>query len=1249
MITTGASSRFFRASTQSRHDAETGRRNLGPPVGSRAGILPARRTLQRSRFCRAVRYFSGRSRRTDCAGADRQDACPTLILRAALLVIALLCPLTGSAQTRAAALTNPPIVLTVEGTNVWIQRYQSNRWEDAYPKEILQTRDRGRTGTRSRTTIRLSDLSVMRIGWNSEFEIRPLPESNVDAEFSLFHGLMRLLNRDRPGRHRFVTPTATAATRGTEFVLQVAAGTGRTVLTVFEGEAELNNARGSVLLASGEQGIAEAGRAPFKTAVIETRKIVQWCLYYPGVLDLNELPLAPSERAALSASLEEYRRGNLLRALAVYPEGRAPVSDSERVYRAALLLSVGQVAQSESLLETLSATNSSSRVRRLAESLRRVVDTVNLRLRTPPSPAPSPPRLATEWLARSYAEQSRLQLSEALNSARRCVEQSPEFAFGWVRVAELQFSRGHIADARDALSRGLALAPQNAEALALRGFLFSAQNQTEKAINSFGKAIAIDGGLGNAWLGRGLCRIHRGDADAGRFDLQVAAAVEPQRSLLRSYLGKAFGNADDVRHAERELRIAKALDPNDPTPWLYSALLLRDLNRVNESVRNLERSQELNDNRRVYRSRLLLDQDRAVRGANMANVYRDAGMTDVSVREAGRAVNADYANYSAHRFLADSFNELRDPKQINLRYETAWFTEYLLANLLAPVGAGTLSQTISQQEYSKLFERNRLAVASSTEFLSHGEWIQHAAQSGTYGNSSYAAELFYHSDRGRRPNNDLEQFATVLNLKQQITPQDSVYLRLNDYDGAYGDVNQYYDQADANPGLRTSEHYDPSLLAGYHHEWGPGRHTLLLAGRLEESLSVRNPFQSTLFLDRGLGGPVTAVTPLIYEQNYHDDLELYAVELQQLFQIGNHAVVLGGRSQSGDLDTRNEEYNGVLSTGPAVDVPITNHVRSSFTRWSLYAYDDWQIAPWILLAGGATYDWLSYPADYRYAPIASATKRVNRFSPKAGLIWTPADNTTIRAAWFRALGGVSLDQSVRLEPSQVAGFVQAYRSLIPESVAGANAAPTFETWAASFEQKFGKGTFVAISGDLASSTVNRTVGVVEFSAPAGAVPAGTPERLQFRERTLTVALNQLLGNDWSIGANYRISQANLDDYFTDVPAGAVQAGGFQARRELDGTLQQANLFALFRHPSGFFARAHTVWTAQSNQGYSPERPGDNFWQFNLETGYRFARRRAEVRLGLLNVTDQNYRLNPLNLTAELPRSRTLAVRVQFNF
>ena len=46
----------------------------------------------------------------------------------------------------------------------------------------------------------------------------------------------------------------------------------------------------------------------------------------------------------------------------------------------------------------------------------------------------------------------------------------------------------------------------------------------------------------------------------------------------------------------------------------------------------------MNGNRAVFRSKFLLDQDQAVRSANLALIYEDAGLSDVAVREATSAV-----------------------------------------------------------------------------------------------------------------------------------------------------------------------------------------------------------------------------------------------------------------------------------------------------------------------------------------------------------------------------------------------------------------------------------------------------------------------------------------------------------------------------------------------------------------------------------------------------------------------------------
>src|SRR5204862_8164645 len=128
----------------------------------------------------------------------------------------------------------------------------------------------------------------------------------------------------------------------------------------------------------------------------------------------------------------------------------------------------------------------------------------------------------------------------------------------------------------------------------------------------------------------------------------------------RSNLGKAWSETHNNDIAEREFGLAKRLDKNDPTPWLYSALLNREENRLNEAVSDLEESVALNNNRQIYRSKFLLDEDRAVRSASLASIYREVGMTEVSLREAASAATYDYANYSAHLFLANSYDALRD-------------------------------------------------------------------------------------------------------------------------------------------------------------------------------------------------------------------------------------------------------------------------------------------------------------------------------------------------------------------------------------------------------------------------------------------------------------------------------------------------------------------------------------------------------------------------------------------------------------
>jgi Tfp pilus assembly protein PilF/outer membrane receptor protein involved in Fe transport len=1154
--------------------------------------------------------------------------------------------------------TNEIRIVELQG-EVEVSPAGATTWVLTQTNQILRSFDRLHTGANSRVALRWSDKSVVLFGASTELEILPPHRPEAQSGLHIVRGIISFFHRDEPGRIHVITRGAAAGVEGTEFVVAVASvdGTERTTLSVIDGKVQFGNEQGTLLLTNSQQASAESGNAPVRTAAFVANDILQWCFYYPVVLDLADVTLSPEEENTLRESLGAYAAGDLLAALAKYPPERQPGSEAERIYYAALLLSVGEVEKAESTLASIPAGNAAERTQQLANALRQLIRAVKRQ----PDPSDLKPRLATEFLANSYYEQSRgvsgVSLKTALELARQAVAHSPQFGFAWTRVAELEFSFGHITSAMHALDRALALTPRNPQALALEGFLLASRTQTHEAMAWFDRALAVDSALGNAWLGRGLCRIRRGDTIGGREDLLVAAALEPQRAELRSYLGKAFANAGDDVRAGKELQLAGKLDPNDPTPWFYSALLSQEENRINRAIRYLEKSEELNDNRSVYRSQLLLDQDRAVRGANLAAMYRDAGMSEVALREASRSVNYDYANYSAHLFLANSYAGFRDPNLVNLRYETPAENEYLLATLLAPVGAGAISPTISQQEYSRLFEQDHLGVVSSTEYLSRGAWTQSGAQYGTFEHFNYSLEAFYHTDPGQRADNDTEQRQLSFSFKQQLTPQDTAYIQVKDYKADSGNLYEYYDPKTANTRVRVNETQDPIVGLGYHHEWSPGVHTLLFVTRLDDTLSETNQAAPTLVAfkpDVNSVPTLTSVQGITMHQQFVGKLEIYSAELQQIWQQHLHSTVIGGRIQYGHFHTANLQLLPSDDAAAFPDPPqpaARQDITSLFERLTFYGYHQWQIVDSLELIGGISYDWLTFPENFQTAPISSKEKTADQVSPKAGVIWTPAQNTAVRFAYTRSLAGASLDQSYRLEPPQVAGFVQSFRSIIPESVLGPTAGAKFETYGISLDQKFHTGTYLGISGELLNSRVQTTVGTFdvlpdEFNF---AIPSGLREQLDYREQSLLVTANQLFGEEWSIGAQYRLSQAILKDNFVDVPASVTDLVDFRSKQRLEGVLHHLNLFAIYNHPSGFFAEQEALWYAQSNSGYAPDEPGDEFWQFNAFAGYRFRQRKAELAIGLLNMSDQDYRLNPLNIYNELPRRRTLTVRFQLNF
>ena len=198
----------------------------------------------------------------------------------------------------------------------------------------------------------------------------------------------------------------------------------------------------------------------------------------------------------------------------------------------------------------------------------------------------------------------------------------------------------------------------------------------------------------------------------------------------------------------------------------------------------------------------------------------------------------------------------------------------------------------------------------------------------------------------------------------------------------------------------------------------------------------------------------------------------------------------------------------------------------------------------------------------------------------------------------------------------------------------------------SLEQKFRTHTYIGVTGEILQSTVRPQVGTFYRQDNTPATPSQERENLDYHEYSVFATINQLLGRDWSLGARYGWSESQLTDGFPGLR-------GVPFSPELDteqtSVLQQADLFAVFNHPCGAFARFDAQWYDQSNQSATSNLPGDDFYQLNFLVGYRSRGDRVEVTVGILNLTGSDYHLNPLTPYNDLSRTREVFVRLGLHF
>ena len=1105
----------------------------------------------------------------------------------------------------------PPLADTAVADEPWVVRVVSvqghvearktgtTHWFAVKIDDRFRPGDMIRLYENSRASVALPNETILRLDQNTTITFSAL-EKQQSWLIDLLKGTAYFFSRI-PRTLRVATPFVNGSVEGTEFLVTVEAGAA--ILTVLEGKLLAENKEGSLVLTSGETAIALADQAPKPRTLVRPRDAVQWALHYPFIVYYEPEELLNRVEngwpAVARRSRDFYWQGDLPQALSVI-EGVPENIRTARffIYRASLFLSVGRVDRAQSDLRKAIQVDPSQGDALALEAL--VALTNNRKteadelIRRAGEVSPNSPVVK---LAFSYVRQAHFDLQSAMTSVEDSLRVDPKNALSWARLSDLHLSFGYLDKALEAAQEAVAWNPHLSLTQTVLGFAYLMQIKIKESKEAFEKAISLDQADPLPRLGLGLAKIRDGDLEDGRGEIEIAVSLAPNNSLMRSYLGKAYFEEKRDKLASNQFTLSKELDPMDPTPWFYDAIQKQTMNRPVEALQDLQKSIELNENRAVYRSRLLLDQDLAARSTSLARIYGDLGFQQVALVEGWKSLNVDPGNYSSHRLLADSYSALP-------RHEIARVSELLQSQLLQPININPVQPSLAESklfiqegagprtpsfsEFSPLFVRNRFAVDVGLLVGEDSTFGGEITESTVWNKFSYSLGLFHYETDGFRENDDLRHGIFNIFAQYSLSPQTSFQAEFRHVDRKNGQLDLLFDPA-LSTRFREEQEADIVRL-GFHHVFSPGSD--LIGSLIYQSVDIDN--SKTANVD-ATPPVISAKADTVSETNRRG----YIAELQHLLKTEKFNIISGLGYTNQDAETTiNIDLFDVTTPLPSppfppglpplvIDPPPTDPIgeKIDFERANIYAYSQIEILDPLSVTLGLSADSLEWGNQID-------RKQVN---PKFGVTWQALPATTVRAAAFRELGN-RLFFSQTIEPTQVAGFNQFF-----DDISGT------DSWryGAAVDQKFSSSLY----------------GGIEYSTRDLDVPllAATGTAAQY------FSWDEQFGRGYLYWTPHKMLALSIEYQYEEFDR---SENPFQ-QGIVDVTTHRVALGAGFFHPSGITLRLKSTYYDQSGDFQRRDSTTifsgqDDFWVFDAALQYRLPKRYGLISVGVNNLFDTQF-------------------------
>jgi ferric-dicitrate binding protein FerR (iron transport regulator) len=1074
-------------------------------------------------------------------------------------------------------------VISVNGTCEIMKQGESKFAPLTQAANIL-VGDSIKTGSTGRVALKLIGGGIIRLNPNSNFVLSKTGEEN---SATLSAGKAFFFSRESQRFPTIQTPAVTAAVRGTEFAVEITGE--QTRVAVIDGQVYAANKVGAVTLGANEVAAASKGKAPQKYLLVNPLDAVQWAIYVP---DLSELDGATANK-----------------------------NEANTINGLNQLIKAGRLDEAQQRASSLIKNSSSKNVKAWAHASKAVISLAVNKKDKAKADAIAALDIAPESQAALYAlslvEQSFFNLDGARENIEKILALNQNSSAAKIRLAELQLSSGDTVTAE----RTLEALPSSPRRDAILGFAKLIRYKSAEAQDLFRSSVALNSSYALARLGLGLTQINSGDLAEGRGELEIAAALEPNVAIYRSYLGKAYFEENRSNMARHEYNRAIELDPNDPTPYLYRAFERLSKNNPVGALEDIEDSITRNNNRAVYRSSLLLDRDSGVRSASLAEVFTSLGFNRAAQIEAIKSINKNYGNFSAHKLLSESYNTINTVD--------ALVSEQIIARAYAPLTLNLLGgpqSSASVNDYNAFFDRSEMRqrvgfIGKSAEDI----MAPYAALAGRSDKSAYRVIAESAFGNGSKEDDYLRDYRFTGTLQHQLTPDLRVFTEAKYQARHVEDKYAILDDVQ----LETQNY-----TLGFNQD-------LSVQTKLVGQVTYRDSRQRQYstqerpaYLDIILDGETYSFEDnLLLREFAKADFRDTRISAQLLHETDKISIIAGAEQYFGNPNRL--ESSIILADDFAIfdglERELVSEGDTSLHSSDFYLYPTIHATDYLDINTGVTYTDLELEASDT-APFANETESRSKWSPKLGATLYASSDLTLRAAYFEGLRKSALEDSGTLEPTLVGGFNQIYTDFT-----GADA----KSYGLGADYKASKSTYLGLETTIRDVNIDfDTVDsflVVDFdNGRIDSLSAVTGVgALDYDQQYVSAYVYQILSPNWVTTLDYNFFRSEIKDPAIDQ----------------DISLHKAKGSLRYFDPSGWFAFSDLTYRDQNRiNSFFEEAGSSQFWLVDLGVGYRFSNRQGSITLKGNNIFDRDFTYDQsLGFEEFLIDSMYGEIAVNFNF